>query len=110
MWNIFEEKMSTAVIIILCIGVMLDAILVFIIIRQRSKYKMEKELEEITAQYEYEKLYYQELEKNREDMAIIRHDYNNHITSVLGLIHTGRISEAKEMINEMLEQIEHVEV
>ena len=108
-WNVFEKEIHTTnILMILGIGIILDIILIVIVLRQRNSEKIERELEEITAQYEYEKLYYQEVEKNREEMARIRHDYNNYITSVVGLIHSGRISEASMMINEIIDKMDTV--
>lgn len=90
-------------------GIVCDAILIYIIFKQNEKEKIAKELEEIRFQAEREKIYYQELDKQRIEMAKIRHDYNNLITSVLGLIHMGREKEAEEMIDELLVRMKEAE-
>lgn len=90
-------------------GIICDAILIYIIFKQNEKEKIAKELEEIRFQAEREKIYYQELDKQRIEMAKIRHDYNNLITSVLGLIHMGREKEAEEMIDELLVRMKEAE-
>ena len=54
-----------------------------------------------------EKLYYEEMDKERESMAKIRHDYNNLISSILGLIHIGRVDEAEIVLDELIEKMEH---
>ena len=74
-----------------------------------NREKFAKELEEIRFQAERERIYYEELDKQRIEMAKIRHDYNNLITSVLGLIHMGREEEAKELIDELLGRMKEAE-
>lgn len=90
-------------------GIVCDVILVYIIFKQNEKEKITKELEEVRFQAEREKVYYEELDKQRVEMAKIRHDYNNLITSVLGLIHMGREKEAEEMIDELLVRMKEAE-
>ena len=76
--------------------------------RQKEKERISRELEEIKFRAEKEKIFYQELENRRVEMAKIRHDYNNLITSVMGLIHMGRQDEAKEMLDELLKRMDKV--
>ena len=90
-------------------GIVCDAILIYIIFKQNEKEAIAKELEEIRFQAERERIYYEELDKQRIEMAKIRHDYNNLITSVLGLIHMGREEEAKELIDELLGRMKEAE-
>lgn len=87
-------------------GLVCDAAIIFIMLKQNEKKKISQELEEIRFQAERDKIYYQELENQRMEMAKIRHDYNNLITSVLGLIHMGREEEAKVMLDELLNRME----
>lgn len=65
------------------------------------KEKVEMDLQQLLEYMEQEKLYYQAMDAEREKMAKIRHDYNNQLTSVLGLLHMGREEEAKLMLKEM---------
>ena len=81
----------------------------FSFFKQNEKEAIAKELEEIRFQAERERIYYEELDKQRIEMAKIRHDYNNMITSVLGLIHMGREEEAKELIDELLGRMKEAE-
>ena len=90
-------------------GLLCDVILIYIIFKQNEKQKIAKELEEVRFQAEKERIYYEEIEKQRMEMAKIRHDYNNLITSVLGLIHMGREKEAEEMIEELMSRMEQAE-
>ena len=93
----------------LIFGLLCDVILIYIIFKQNEKQKIAKELEEVRFQAEKERIYYEEIEKQRMEMAKIRHDYNNLITSVLGLIHMGREKEAEEMIEELMSRMEQAE-
>lgn len=70
-----------------------------------SKERMENELKQLKYYMDCERAYYQEMDKEREEMAKIRHDYNNQLTSVLGLIHMNRLDEAKEMLKEMEDKV-----
>ena len=65
-----------------------------------------KELEELRQQTQMEQLHYQHIVEQREAMAKIRHDYNNYLLSLLGLLHNHEIQSAEKMIQEMLHKIE----
>lgn len=54
---------------------------------------------------EQEKAHYQELEARREEMAKLRHDYNNILTSVMFLTKNGKADEAAGVIRELKERI-----
>ena len=84
-----------------------DIFLIIIIFRQEGKERIKRELEAARMQAEMEKLYYEEMDKEREAMAKIRHDYNNLISSILGLIHIGREDEAEIVLNELIEKMEN---
>ena len=72
-----------------------------VLFNQVSKERVEKELQELNHYIEQEHLHYQEVEKEREEMAKLRHDYNNQLTAVLGLLHMNREKEAQAMLKEM---------
>lgn len=86
---------------ILVIQCFIDIGIFLIMYNLVSKERMENELKQLKYYMEREREYYQELDKEREEMAKLRHDYNNQLTSVLGLIHMNRLDEAKEMLKEM---------
>lgn len=79
----------------------LDIGVYLILFNLLAKDKIVKELEELHYHMEVEKIRYQEMYNEREMMAKIRHDYNNQLTSVLGLLHMKREDEAKELLKEM---------
>lgn len=82
-----------------------DIFLVIIIFRQEEKNRIKRELEAARRQAEMEKLFYEEMDKEREVMAKIRHDYNNLISSILGLIHIGKEKEAEIVLAELIEKM-----
>ena len=79
----------------------LDIGVYLILFNLLTKERLAKELEELHYHMEIEKIRYQELDNEREAMAKLRHDYNNQLTSVLGLLHMKREDEAKELLKEM---------
>lgn len=82
-----------------------DIFLVIIIFRQEEKKRIKRELEAARRQAEMEKLFYEEMDKEREVMAKIRHDYNNLISSILGLIHIGKEKEAEIVLDQLIEKM-----
>lgn len=93
--------------ILYILGWACDVFLIIIILRQEEKERIKRELEAARRQAEMEKLYYEEMDKEREAMAKIRHDYNNLIASILGLIHIGREAEAETVLDELIEKMEN---
>lgn len=57
-------------------------------------------------QTQLERQHYQSVERRREEMAKIRHDYNNLLSSVLGLVRMGKTREAEEMVLGLLARVE----
>ena len=104
-----EIGFSPVLVFTFVLGIAGDIVLSYIVFKQAEKDKIAKELEEVRYQSERQQIYYQELEKQRVEMAKIRHDYNNLITSVLGLIHMGRVKEADEMLGEVMNRMEQAE-
>ena len=89
------------------LGWLCDIFLLIIITRQEEKENIKRELEAARRQAELEKIYYEETDKEREAMAKLRHDYNNLISSILGLIHIGEEAEAENVLNDLIEKMEN---
>lgn len=79
----------------------LDIAVYLILFNLLIKERLTKELEELHYHMKIERIRYQEMDKEREAMAKLRHDYNNQLTSVLGLLHIKREDAAKELLKEM---------
>ena len=72
---------------------------------QAEKTAMDRELGELRHQREMEQNYYESVESRREELAKIRHDYSNILTSVLGLLDMDRQAEAVEMLRTLLGRV-----
>ena len=66
---------------------------------------MMEEVRELQHAMELEKVHYEQIEARREEMAKLRHDYNNVITSVMYLIENGKTEEAREIMRDLSERI-----
>ena len=89
-------------------AVVLNMALIGVQYHQAQKEQAERELTQLRRQMELERQYYQSVEQRREEMAKIRHDYNNLLSSVLGLVRMGKTREAEETVQELLTRVEDV--
>lgn len=81
-------------------------LLIIFMFKQAEQEGIEQELAQIKLQSALEQQYYQDIESRREEMAKIRHDYNNLLTSILGLLQMGRTAEAEQALGELLKRVE----
>ena len=72
---------------------------------QEEKQRVQEEFNKLQQVMELEKLHYEQIEARREEMAKIRHDYNNVISSVMFLIENGRTDEAGDVIKDLSDRI-----
>lgn len=72
---------------------------------QKEKREAQEKVQKLQRVMELEKAHYEQIEARREEMAKIRQDYNNVITSVIHLIETGKTDEAGNMIQDLTERI-----
>jgi len=70
-----------------------------------KKTALEEELRETRHVMELEHSHYREIELRREELAKIRHDFNNQLATIGRLIHAGEESSAKNMISALSEEI-----
>jgi sensor histidine kinase regulating citrate/malate metabolism len=54
---------------------------------------------------ELEQARYGEVEKRSEELAKIRHDFNNQLASIIQLVRTGEDGAAQEMISALTNEI-----
>lgn len=87
-------------------ALVLSLLLICVQFNQVEKDEMEKELSELKHKSELERQHYQSIEIRREELAKIRHDYNNQLSSVLGLLKTSNPQEAEKIIQSLLGKIE----
>ena len=70
------------VITSLVLSVMSDIVMFYLFYRSNNRKKTEKELRQINYQYELEKIRYEQLNEGREEVAKIRHDFQNYILTI----------------------------
>lgn len=70
------------VIASLVLSVMSDIVMFYLFYRSNNREKTEKELRQINYQYELEKIRYEQLNEGREEVAKIRHDFQNYILTI----------------------------
>lgn len=93
------DLISTVIVFI--VGV----VLIFILFDQAEKDTIEKELEQTRYRFGMEQQHYQAVEVRREELAKIRHDYNDLLTSVLGLLRMGESRQAEEALEDLLARV-----
>lgn len=92
-----------AVMFISYVGVLITMILLH---GHADKEETKQQLKKIHDQMSMERIYYEQVEEQREVVAKIRHDYNNQLSSVLALLHMGKTKEAETMLVEALDKLE----
>jgi len=76
-----------------------------ILITNSKKEEAENELQKTRHATELEQSYYREVEKRREELTKIRHDFNNQLTAIGRLINVGEENSAKDMIKTLSDEI-----
>lgn len=103
--NGLESRNSSISNLIICIALILsfiaDIILLYLIMEQNEKEVLGKRILELESIYRIQEMHYQSVEARREDMAKIRHDFNNQLTTAYNLITHSEESKAKEMLDEL---------
>ena len=67
--------------------------------------RIKDELKNMELIMEEEKLHYENIEIKSEEMSKIRHDYNNVLSSVKYLLNKGKVEEATNIIEELVDKI-----
>ena len=78
---------------------------IVVLFSQADKEAVERELTEMKYRSELEQQHYKAVDARREELAKIRHDYNNLLTSVRGLLQMGQIEEAREALDNLLVRV-----
>lgn len=82
------------------LGLLADFILLYILLEQGHKEALERKLQELETLRRVEAVHYQAIEARREQLAKIRHDFNNQLTAAYNLISSDR-----EMAGELLDEL-----
>ena len=87
-------------------AVLMNFLMIWIQLNQAEKEKAERELLLLQHQAELERQQYQAMEQRREEMAKIRHDFNNLLSSVLILLRQNKPEEAAQAVAELVQRVE----
>lgn len=95
---------TSNIIIEICSFVSLAATiyLLYLVLRRQEKQSLEEAYLELKALYDLENEYYHALEAYNEELAKIRHDYNNQLSTLYMLISTNQIETAKELASSII--------
>lgn len=88
------------------LGLTAEFALLFYTIRQEQKAELEAELEAVRHTLELEQAHYEMVEERREELAKIRHDFNNHLAAISRLVRSGQKNDAQELIRRLTLDIE----
>ncbi len=104
---IWEMDGVASAVNIISMGASFVFLMLFIVVlfSQADKEAVEKELTEMKFRSELEQQHYKSVEARREELAKIRHDYNNLLTSVRGLLEMGEYEQAREALDHLLVRV-----
>lgn len=92
-----------------CVCILLSGVsivcLLYYVASLEKKAELEKELQDIHYTMELERAHYRTIQERREDLARIRHDFNNQLATVSLLIQSGEGSDAQSMLRQLGENI-----
>ncbi len=96
-----KTKESLLIVIIIILSVILACIVVSLILNVIAKQHFTTVSQMMEKQVELQISHYEELEKMDAEMRRFRHDYTNHLQSILSLIQMKEYSDAKEYIEKI---------
>ena len=102
-----DAEMSYGILSLFGVSVSLVAFVTLFcyILSHEKRAAVEAELQEIKRVMALEQSHYLEIELQSEEMAKIRHDFNNQLASIIRLARTGDDDVAREMINDLSKAI-----
>jgi hypothetical protein len=107
--SIFVRDVETAYHILalfgLSIGIAASIATLYYIFTQEKRTVIEAELRETKREMELEQTRYGEMERRSEEMAKIRHDFNNQLASIIELVKVGEDSTAQKIITTLSGEI-----
>jgi hypothetical protein len=80
-------------------GFLADFILLYILVEQGQKEALAKQLQELETLHRVEQIHYQAIEARREEMAKLRHDFNNQLVTAYHLAEQGEIVQARTLLD-----------
>ena len=80
-------------------GFLADLILLYILVEQGQKESLAKQLHELETLHQVEQLHYQAIEARREEMAKLRHDFNNQLVTAYHLAKQGEMTKVRALLD-----------
>lgn len=104
---LIEPDLIDNALIFICslIATITIVILLCLLLRRQEKQSIQAAYQELQELYQVENEYYQTLEARHEELAKIRHDYNNQIATLYMLISSNKLEAAGELANSMKQQM-----
>ena len=101
-----DTALNPAVLsICISFSVILCIILFYYVLRNNEKKTIEEAYEELQHLYAMDLEYYRELENRHEELAKLRHDYQNQLATLYMLISSGKTDAAKEFVSALHESL-----
>jgi len=106
-----DAEISYHILSILGVAVMLISSIVLFayVLSYEKRTAIEAELMETKRVMELEQAHYLEIERQSEEMAKIRHDFNIQLTSIIQLVRAGEDTSAQEMISDLSKELKGTE-
>ena len=105
----FYAYISASSVLFWCVCILLSAVsivcLLYYVVSLEKKAELEKELQDIHYTMELEQAHYRTMQERREELARIRHDFNNQLAAVSLLIQSGEENDAQSMLRQLGENI-----
>ena len=102
---IFFDLPGYILLAALVLGIACNIALLIHTLEQEKKAELETELQAVRRARELEESHYRAVEEQREALARIRHDFNNQLSAIGGLIQTGETEEARAMVSRLTADI-----
>ena len=110
LWGMFYAYISDTNGLLCCICMVLAGgagiALLHYVVSLENKAALEEELRSTRHAMELEQIHYKSVEERREELARIRHDFNNQLAAIGYLIRMEETADAEKMIRQLSEDIE----
>ncbi len=102
---VYEKILKVDIMLVTTIGLVIfviaDLIYMFFISDIEKKNALEIEVNSLQYAHELEEQHFRQVEEKRYEVAKIRHDINNQLTTIKSMVHSGHIEQAEELIGEL---------
>ena len=82
-------------------SVVADIVYMYFIADVEKKAVLEREVDSLKYAHELEEQHFKQIEEKRYEVAKIRHDINNQLTTIKNMVHSGHTEQAEELIGEL---------